>query len=242
MLRIPKKGHARIPYIPGFAFANITQTEIQYVPAETHAESFRTMPGQIQRGTPFGDELYKLARDGPRLWLETGTWNGLGSTQCILDGFLHRSDDPSLLSLEIDPHLAKIAREHVARHPVGHRAQVAVGRLGSAKALPFPTISDLPPEEKTAGHFILYYEQELNLYHTSDVVTPSFSPEVAVLDGGEYSGGLDWQHVDKSKLQYLCLDDAHTYKNKAVIASLGSDWVHVISGRDRNGWAIYKRT
>ncbi len=241
MLRLPRNGHPRVPYVPGFVITDATTDEFVYVPSQIFAESYKKTPGQIRRGTPFGDELYKLAKDGPRLWLEVGTWNGLGSTQCVLDGFANRNDNPFLLSLEVDPMLCQIAREHVAKHVAGHTAHIVCGRLGSKKCLAFPTVVDLPDDEKKTGHFTLYYEQELNLYHTSDQVIPSFAPQVAVLDGGEYSGGLDWEHLDKSDLQYLCLDDANSYKNAAVQTGLGSAWVLVARGDDRNGWAIYKR-
>ena len=241
MLRLPRNGYPRVPFVPGFMIAETTKDEFVYAPAQLFADSYKKTPGQIRRGTPFGDQLYALAQSSPRLWLEVGTWNGLGSTQCILDGFANRTDKPFLLSLEVDPFFATIAKENIGAHVAGSTAHVACGRLGSTKRLAFPTIVDLPEEEKNTGHFILYYEQELNLYHTSDQVIPSFAPQVAVLDGGEYSGGLDWEHLDKSNLQYLCLDDAGTYKNKAVLASLGPSWTLVARGDDRNGWAIYKR-
>ena len=68
-------------------------------------------------------------------------------------------------------------------------------------------------------------------------------PEVVVLDGGEYSGYLDWLHLPKSDIRYLCLDDTNATKNKKVISELmgGSEWNCISQGSDRNGWAIFKR-
>ena len=69
-------------------------------------------------------------------------------------------------------------------------------------------------------------------------------PEVALLDGGEYSGSLDWIHLDKSKLKWLLLDDTNVTKNSNLVKELkaSSDWVlRREETGDRNGWAAFER-
>ena len=99
----------------------------------------------------------------------------------------------------------------------------------------------LSEEDKKYPHFFIHYEREKALYSMAAPVYPDFAPEVAVLDGGEYSGGLDWLHLDKTNLKYLCLDDTNTHKNREVIRALDSQWRLLSKGEDRNGWAIYSK-
>ena len=42
------------------------------------------MAGQINRGTELGEMIYNLAQDTQyKNYVEIGTWNGEGSTQCL---------------------------------------------------------------------------------------------------------------------------------------------------------------
>ena len=59
--------------------------------------------GQINMDSEFGQEIYRLAlnqRYGR--FLEIGTWNGDGSTICIMNGLMERNSDGQLWSIEID--------------------------------------------------------------------------------------------------------------------------------------------
>lgn len=239
MIRVPANGLSRAPYVPDYVFHSIQETDLIYAPHSVFIDIYKKQQGQICRGSPFGEELYKLSKNGPRTWLEIGTWNGLGTTQCILDGFLERKDDPQLISLELDPVLFNAAEQNLASHPARHRVHFRQGCLKSRTIIPYPDESTISNEDKNCPHFFIHYEREKALYSMASPVYPEFAPEVAVLDGGEYSGGLDWIHLDKSNLKYLCLDDTNTHKNREVIAHLDSNWKLLSSGNDRNGWAIF---
>ncbi len=235
------------PYVKGYCFHNISEDRksLQFFPEKVFTEHFTKVPGQITRETPFGKELFALAKTGPSLWLEIGTWNGLGTTKCILDGFAERKDinqKPQLASIEIDPILFQAAAQNLQHHPVISCVKFFEGKLFSSKKTTFPTPEQLGEQEQTTPHFFIHYDRERNLYAEATPVVPPFAPQVAVLDGGEYSGYLDWIHLDKSELQILCLDDTNTTKNKKVIQELGEEWTCCVKGDDRNGWAIYKRS
>jgi hypothetical protein len=69
-------------------------------------------------------------------------------------------------------------------------------------------------------------------------------PEVAILDGGEYSGYLDWINLPKQNLQYVILDDINCLKNKRVFEELSSssDWTPFkVNTKERNGFAIFRK-
>lgn len=246
MYKVPYTGSGSAPYVKGYCFHSFSddQRELIYAPEHLVKEHYTKIPGQITRDSPFGSQLYTLAKNGPCMWLEIGTWNGLGSTKCILDGFADRNDDPKLASVEIDPVLFNAAAENLASHPARACVEFYQGKLmpySMTPAAAFPTPTELGAAEQQSPHFFLHYERERALYESAEPFLPPFFPQVAVLDGGEYSGYLDWLHLQKTDLQYLCLDDTHVTKNKKVISELGSEWKCIASGDDRNGWAIYKR-
>ena len=57
--------------------------------------------GQIKMDTDFGRALNLIAsNDRYKTFLEVGTWCGLGSTKCLLDGIILRDDGAKLISLE----------------------------------------------------------------------------------------------------------------------------------------------
>lgn len=242
MLRFPVNGADRAPYVPNHMFYTIENSEFVFVPEAAFVDVFKSQQGQICRGSPFGEEIYKLAKSGPTQWLEIGTWNGLGSTKCILDGFASRKDDPKLISLEIDPVLFNVAEQNLLFHEARNKVTFYQGALKSTKTIAYPNESDLTADDKNCQHFFIHYEREKALYQSTTPIYPEFAPEVAVLDGGEYSGYLDWLHLDKSNLKYLCLDDTNTNKNRSVIKELEPEqWKLVKEGLDRNGWAIYEK-
>lgn len=249
MYKIPYNNTGYAPYVKGYCFQSWSddRTELIYASEEQTKEYYTKIPGQINRDSLFGAELYKLAKTGPHMWMEIGTWNGLGSTKCILDGFADRTDTdvaPKLASVEIDPVLFNAAAENLKSHPARHCVEFYQGKLmpySMTPAATFPTPAELGTAEQQNLHYFIHYDRERALYENAEPFLPPFFPQVALLDGGEYSGYLDWLHLQKSDLQYLCLDDTHVTKNKKVISELGSEWECMVSGNDRNGWAIYRR-
>ena len=59
------------------------------------------MAGQINRGSSAGEAIYTLSSDKNNMvFVETGTWNGQGSTKCFMDALFQRNDDSMLYSIE----------------------------------------------------------------------------------------------------------------------------------------------
>lgn len=234
------------PYIANHLVVSATKDEFTFEPEETARARFLAMPGQIQRSCALGQALYRLARTkgSPRLWLEVGTWNGLGSTACILDGFAERlSEDPRLLSYEIDPVMVGAAQQNLATHSAIRNVDFIQNKLVSGLPVHFPEPEELPNDEVTCAHFLLHYRRERALYEAACGYLPVFSPQVALLDGGEYSGRFDWLHLDKTDLEWVFLDDTHTLKHSRICKELNADpsWTLVESGKDRNGWAVFQK-
>ncbi len=73
------------------------------------------MPGQINNNTEFGQILYDLSCNKEYTsYVEIGTWDGQGSTKCIMDGLLSRKDLSILYSLETNKKFYDIACDYWA--------------------------------------------------------------------------------------------------------------------------------
>lgn len=58
-------------------------------------DSIHRNVGQITLESDMGSFIYKIAaNDNYKTFLEIGTWNGLGSTKCFIEGF--KIDKPNL--------------------------------------------------------------------------------------------------------------------------------------------------
>jgi hypothetical protein len=249
MVPIPIGYIRQFPYIHGYCFYTVRDGIILYIRDQVYTNLLLKNPGQICRGSPFGDKLYTLARNGPPNWLEIGSWNGLGSTTCILDGF-HDSGfahQKGLLSFEIDPVMQHAAASNLATHPAFSSVRFIHKKLssGGAVAEEFPLDLHMDGDVNSLindQHYLINFERERILFQITEPYVPDGPIEVAVLDGGEYSGYNDWLQLPKEHLKWICLDDAMTTKSRRIVTELDTnrEWIRVAHGEDRNGWAIYK--
>lgn len=210
---------------------------ILQLPLEAFKTMYSNQPGQITKESGMGSILYDLASasGGPKVWFEIGAWNGLGTTTCILDGFLHRDEDVCLYSLEADPIFFEIARENLKHHPMFSTLSLHYAKSGEGA---FPLV------EANDDHYYMFYDYERHFWNLAPPFSFPSHPELAVLDGGEYTGELDWAHLPKDNLKWVFLDDICCMKNKKVYEGLLADrkWSMVkVDLDDRNGYAIFRR-
>jgi hypothetical protein len=90
----------------------------------------------------------------------------------------------------------------------------------------------------------LYYDYEKTFWKKAPCFEYPELPEVAILDGGEYSGYLDWVNLPKDALQMVILDDINCMKNKRVLEEISEmpEWNCIVKDiEDRNGYAIFRK-
>lgn len=221
-----------------------TENEVYRIPLEKYKSTYAEHLGQINDMTQLGSLLYRLASDDrePRIWFEIGAWNGLGTTSCVLDGFQEREDKNVLLySLEADPAFYEIAKANLKDHPCRQNLVLFYGKSGEGL---FLQPHEIPEQDKQSKHFEMYYDYERTFWERAPCFTYPQLPEVAILDGGEYSGYLDWINLPKDNLKYVVLDDINCLKNKQVFQELSTDdtWQPFkVNTQERNGFAIFRK-
>jgi len=197
-------------------------------------------PGQINPDTPFGKFLMNVASDPQyQTFLDIGTWNGAGTTLCLVRGAGDRPDT-RIFSLETNTKMLNIAREFWK--PLPACLELNWGKMSHQMMTPFQ-IQSHPKFMEIKEHYNLYHEQDVIDAARAPIYVPPRSIDVAVLDGGEFSGQGDFEAVLRLNPKIIALDDVKTMKNDVAYHTLVTSprWQLLCRGYDRNGWAIFKR-
>lgn len=226
------------------------------------------MAGQIEPGTLFGEWLEALASDASvkTIW-DVGTWSGYGTTLCLQRGMAKAKAPRDLFTIEANQERCSVARENWRLFQDSYHKK-AVSPLSPYKALAtllqqhkkksVPSTKHIcgricdrmmsdgeilthPLFLKVKDHWRLHGAAErADFLAASKLVLPS--PDLVVLDGGEFSGYYDWLAVKDLRPKYIALDDIRVMKNsRALEEALGCGWKVLALGEDRNGWAVLVR-
>lgn len=197
--------------------------------------------GQITLETAFGRALKDLAADPKfKIWLETGTFDGEGSTKCIVEGLESRSPEDlsgaGLFSIEANRLLWMVSSRYwQEKNPP---LRILWGRLGE-RMMGEEKIKAHPLFEKIKDHFDLHFEKDKEHFVSAPLIRFRRC-DVAVLDGGEFATEGEWDAVRGLKPKVVCLDDINVMKNadlyKHLLFTIG--WKPLFITPERNGSAI----
>ncbi len=102
MLKIKMLENGCCPHVEGYLPSEIKNPKNDEGQWDYFSEAFlepifREIPGQ-HATTGLGQAIFELAsqNDGPTKWLEVGTWNGNGTTLCVLTGLMKREKKEDL--------------------------------------------------------------------------------------------------------------------------------------------------
>lgn len=75
------------------------------------------MIGQINRDSFLGDLIYAYSSRSDILNIvDIGTWNGCGSTKCIIDAFIYNNKNNKFISIESNKEQFLIAKSNLAQY------------------------------------------------------------------------------------------------------------------------------
>jgi len=201
-----------------------------------------TKKGQIIRGSKLGEIIYDLAKDPEnKTFLDSGTFNGLGTTKCIYDGIKDsKKTDFKVYSFECNfsRHLEAIQN----LNPLMKGFNLIHGTIISPDEIEYH--KDI--EEVKISIMINWLNEDLELMKKckcySDKVKSIFW-DVAILDGSEFTGDEEFNLI-KNNIKYLILDDTKAYKhsrNRQFILN-NLDLFELIEDNitDRNGYLVCK--
>ena len=196
--------------------------------------------GQVIDAGPgtLGTFLKELAANpAHKTYLEIGTWNGLGSTQCFRKGFVERGDlaGVRLVSLECNADKCNQAKALYADFPTIEVTHGTVLR-----------VTDLPTNEEMKAEFPGFNERWhvvdiANMAQANYVTERNF--DVVFLDGGEFTTYAEYLILKPSSKVIVC-DDSMVDKCARIRQELLADpaWELMAENpAERNGWCAFRK-
>lgn len=203
--------------------------------------------GQITMRTACGRYIYDIlqgeAGNTIHRIVEIGTWNGLGSTMCIVLGIQGKSI-ASFQSLECnkDKHLCAV--EHFGDN-LDDKTELIWGSIVRPENINteeyrrnFP---ELEGSERLRGWFDIDLKNCVAAPNVLDALPEKI--DFLLLDGGEYTTLNEFEILLPRCVRYIALDDTSQDKCRECRARLLSnpEWIEVVKLDERNGFSIFKR-
>ena len=210
------------------------------------------MIGQINLGTSAGDFIYNVClREENKTIVEIGTWNGMGSTRCVMQALLDKdfSEDGFLLSLESNKKMFDEAVQNWNKKTLGlssiflDKLKLVHGRIIEKNELilleEIRTYKDYVPDWET------WYQQDLNAIESCENVLHLVPAkiDVLVLDGGEFSTLAEFNKL-KDRSRVIVCDDTKTVKCRKIRQMLLNDSSYKVIldiQNERNGFSAFER-
>ena len=172
--------------------------------------------------------------------VEIGTWNGMGSTRCVLEGLSKRKDqDYNFKSYECDINRYIEAVNNNKNNLKQGRLELYLGKLVPETVITdWFNVDDLTNEQRGwLNEDIIHMQYVPNL-----LCTVPQNIDLLILDGGEFSTYQEWATLNH-RSKYVILDDTTTHKcTKIRELMLTSPRCNVLEDNlnQRHGYMIYK--
>jgi hypothetical protein len=200
------------------------------------------MPGQINLGTLCGNLIYDLTkREDVKDILEIGTWNGQGSTMCVIQSLIDCKSKKNFYSLELYPEMYEIAKSFL--DPYSEYVKILNGRIIDFEESFWFDHSTI--DFNSDEHAKLYFEKDLNYLKTSKNVIDELPEKIdlLILDGGEYTTYPEWIKL-KDRSRIFVLDDSNILKNKKVREEIikSNNFITLYDNlNERNGFSVFEK-
>lgn len=202
-------------------------------------EKAKKSPGNIRRDTKSGRLIENVIYEHSlRKILEIGTWNGLGSTNTVIDILEDLNEDYSFISIESDKIFFEQAKKNLKKK-MNKNIQLKLGRIIEIDELPdieninFGEVGLIPKNKEWFIQDLRRYKKVKNIYNE----LPS-EFDLVILDGGEFSTYPEFLKLYK-KTKFIALDDTETYKQYDVLKFIKNNKGFKLVS-ETSGFAIYK--
>ena len=206
--------------------------------------------GQINRGSLAGETLFKLAiHPNNKVFVEIGSWNGRGSTKCIMDGLINRGDESYLISIEADKEFFDSANSFWQKQLFSF-SSIIKDKLKLSHGRVIEPTDMLPIEEIMKSEFAI---EDYKKWYADDIKNMSTAPnlfdsipdkiDVLILDGGEFSTYPEYLFLSERSKIIVC-DDSSVYKCAQIREELLNDTSYVTiidEPNHRNGFCVFEQ-
>jgi hypothetical protein len=199
--------------------------------------------GQINLDSNLGKLIYEISKqEDIKFILEIGTWNGFGSTKCIVEAIKDQKEK-HFVSLECNLEKLNFARSYYTSNYNTQEPLIELLNLTVLNKIPtseelfnqFPTLQN----DSTKMHWL---NVDLENLKNCGIYNVEKEIDLLVLDGGEFTTYFEYA-ILKDKCKNIILDDTIIDKCSQIRKELIEDerWELVKEDqKDRNGWSYFK--
>ena len=215
---------------------------------EVQGFEFKEPAGQVGPDTTYGRVLSALAaRDEIQVVIETGTWDGTGSSLAIGQGLLNSGG--VLFTIEAVEEQWIHAQHNLAIYPVRCLLGVGVDTTNYPKIEDVEAVNGMEQMHKDWRNWHAA-EKRLSDRYPVGLIKPiceRYPVQFVHIDGAEFAGIDEYNVVRKycNDVKFIAMDDVRTFKNFINYKKLKNDptWeVYKENVNERNGWAVFVRT
>jgi hypothetical protein len=197
--------------------------------------------GQILRNTELGEIIYNLTkRDDVLNIVEIGTWYGLGSTKCIIDGIIDSNIDKNFISIELNEKMYELSKINLKNY--SSYVNLLNGSIISYDEMFW---FDFDENKKKFYYERSWYDEDLiNIKKSNNVLSEiPDTIDLLILDGGEFSTYPEWNKL-KNRTKIVVLDDINVFKCYKIFKELSNNNcyipLYIVKDR-RNGFCAFEK-
>lgn len=210
---------------------------------EKYIEHIKDLPGQIKLNTSFGRIIYDLVlTNNFETIVDVGTWNGMGTTLCILKALEKKHDfSAAVYTIELYKEILHYAKINLAKYIDKFNLKILHGKLVELEDV-YNWFDHSLIDLQTDGHAKLWYHKDMELLKKAPNVLHLLPDKIdlLILDGGEYSTYPEWQKL-KNRCRFFCLDDTNIHKCSKIKSEIinSSDYTVIYDmTNERNGFLV----
>ena len=202
---------------------------------------------QILKSSNLGSIITALSEQSNTI-VEIGTFDGLGSTLCVLEAIKLRLNDNKVKfqTIELDSEMYQISLNNLREYLQYDYFKILNGAV-THNHLVIDEFSacfnDL--DQLSRDHYYLWHKREVDqLKHARLIknLLPN-TIDLLILDGSEYTTYYEWQEL-KDRTNLFVLDDTNILKCKRIRSEMISDPNYQMiydDPNDRNGYSVFSR-
>jgi hypothetical protein len=200
--------------------------------------------GQINLGDDAGNLIHDISkRDDVYNIVELGTWNGMGSTLCIIKALIESNKKKNFISIELYKNMYEIAMSNLKNYGFIEYVNLLNGRIIDYEDVFWFDHNQI--DFSKDDHARLWYAQDMeNLKNMENVIDQlPKSIDFLILDGGEYTTYPEWIKL-KDRTRIVALDDSTILKcsriRKEILESGQYDVIYD-NLELRNGFSLFQK-
>lgn len=196
--------------------------------------------GQILNNDLLGQIIYNLTkREDINTIFEIGTWYGLGSTKCVIDGIIDSKVNKNFISIELYTEMFEIAKKNLESY-------LDYVKLLCSTIINYDDIFWFNFEDLDQTQYLRqwYDDDTIRIKSAENLLTQVQDKiDLLILDGGEFSTYPEWLKL-KNRSRIIVLDDTNVLKCKKIREELLSDSEYKVlfdEPFNRNGFSVFER-